>query len=84
MALVVDRDGQDHRDRDRAPGLAHLPIVHVEPEMGLVALHRLLEEVLDPIVDLATKPGDLGLGDTGNPHRLHQTRYKKAEDIAPL
>ena len=84
MALVVDRDGQGHRDRDGAPGLAHLPMDRVEPEMGLVALHRPLEEVLDSIVDLATKPGELGLGDAGNPHRLHHARYNKAEDFAAL
>ena len=33
-ALVVDRHGDDHGDRDNAPGLAHLHIGGVEPEIA--------------------------------------------------
>ena len=33
-ALVVDRDRDGHRDRYDAPGLAHLQIGRIQPEIG--------------------------------------------------
>ena len=45
-ALVVDRN------RDDAPGLAHLHISRVQPEIGPVALQRSIEEAVAPKEDL--------------------------------
>ena len=67
-ALVVDGHSHGHRDRDDAPGLAHLHIGCVEPQIGPVALQRSIEEAVDLIVDLAAQPGDLALGDARHPH----------------
>ena len=71
-ALVVDRDRDGHRDRYDAPGLAHLQIGRIQPEIGPVTLQRPVEEALDLVVDLAAQPGDLALGDAGHAHGLHQ------------
>ena len=57
-ALVVDGHSHGHRDRDDAPGLAHLHIGCVEPQIGPVALQRSIEEAVDLIVDLAAQPGE--------------------------
>ena len=61
--LIVDGDGRDQRDD--APGLAHLHIGRVQPEIGSVALESSIEEALDLVVDLAAKPRDLALGEPG-------------------
>ena len=71
-SLVVDRDHDCHRDRYDAPGLAHLHIGRIQPEIGPVALQRPVEKAADLVVDLAAQPGDLALGDARHPHRLHQ------------
>ena len=62
-ALVVD--GHDRGQRDDAPGLAHLHIGRIQPEIGSVALESSIEEALDLVVDLAAKPRDLALGEPG-------------------
>ena len=71
-ALVVDRDCDGYRDRYDAPGLAHLQIGRIQPEIGPVTLQRPVEEALDLVVDLPAQPGDLALGDAGHAHGLHQ------------
>ena len=43
-ALVVDRDRDGHRDRYDAPGLAHLQIGRIQPEIGPVTPQRPVEE----------------------------------------
>ena len=75
-SLVVDRDRHGHRDRDDAPGLAHLQIGRIQPEIGPLALQRPLEEALDLAVDLAAQPRHLALGDARHPHRLHQVVHR--------
>ena len=51
-APIVDAHGDDHGDRDDAPGLAHLHIGGVQPEIGPVAFQGALKEGLDLVVDL--------------------------------
>ena len=62
-ALVVDgnRDGQRHRDDP--PGVPHLHIGRIEPEVRPLALERALEEAPDLVVDLRAQPRHLALGD---------------------
>ena len=50
-AVGVDRDGEGHGDRDNAPGLAHLHVGGVDPQIGPVALDRPLEERTHTLVD---------------------------------
>jgi hypothetical protein len=45
-----------------------------------VALDRTGEEGLHLVVDLATQPADLALGDAGHAHRLHQIVHRTGRD----
>jgi len=76
----VDRDGEGHRDRDDAPGLAHLHVGGVDPEIGPVALDRALEEGADALVDLLAQAADLALGDAGHAQRLDQLVDRAGRD----
>ena len=75
-ALVVDRHRKGDGDRDDAPGLAHLHVGGVQPQVGPVALQGPLEEAVDLVVDLPAQPGDLALGDAAHPHGLHQLVHR--------
>jgi len=79
-AVGVDRDRDGHRDRDDAPGLAHLHIRRIEPEIGPVALNGALEEGAHTLVDLGAHPRDLALGDAGHAERLDQLVDRAGRD----
>jgi hypothetical protein len=87
-AVSIDRDRDGHRDRDDAPGLAHLDVGRVDPEIGRLpwservgaplpnptgqSLDRPLEEGLDALVDLTAQAADLALRDAGHAERPDQ------------
>ena len=79
-AVGVDADRDDHRDRDDAPGLAHLHVGRVDPEIGPVALDRPLEEGPHALVDLLAQAADLALGDAGHAQRLDQLVDRAGRD----
>ena len=62
------------------PGLTHLEIGGIDPQIGPVALDRTVQESLHPFVDLATQTGDLTLGDAAHPHRLDQIIDRTGRD----
>src|SRR4051812_46723755 len=51
--VVVDADGDDHRDRDDVVVASGFDVGGIEPEIGPLTLDRATEECLHPLVDLA-------------------------------
>ena len=79
-AVGVDRDRDGHRDRDDAPGLAHLHVGRIDPEVRPVALDRPLEESPHALVDLRAQPRNLAFGDAGHAQRLDQLVDRAGRD----
>jgi site-specific DNA recombinase len=71
-AIVVDTDGDDHGDRDDAPGLADFDVGGIEPKVGPIAFQWTVEEGLDLVVEFPAQTADLRLGDPRHAHRLDQ------------
>src|ERR1043166_3908387 len=55
--------------RDDPPGLAHLQVGGVDPQVGPLALDRAAEEGVHPLVDLDDPAADLALRDARGAHR---------------
>ena len=72
LPVGVHRDGDYHGHRDDPPGLPHLHVGRVDPQIRPVAFDRAIQERPHPLVDLGAQPRDLALGDPAHPHRLHQ------------
>jgi len=51
-AIGVDRHSDYYRHRDDVPGLPHLEIGGIQPEVRPFSLDRAVEEGADPLVDL--------------------------------
>ena len=79
-AVRGDADGDDHRHRDDPPVLAHLQVGGIDPEVGIVALDRPVQERLHPFVDLGAEPADLALRDAAMPSALHQVVDRAGRD----
>ena len=70
--MVVDDHPDGDRDRDDAPGLAHLQVGGIQPQARLVAFERTVQESVDLLIDLAAQPRDLVPGNARRPYGLHQ------------
>jgi hypothetical protein len=79
-AVGVDGDRDGHRDRDDAPGLAHLHVSRVDPEIGPIAFDGALEESPHPLVDLLAQATHLALRDAGHAQRLDQRVDRSRRD----
>ena len=72
-SLRVGADGDYRRHRDDPPGLPHLDVGGVEPQIGPVAFDEgAPRKACHPLVDLLAEPGHLALGDARHPHGLDQ------------
>ena len=80
LPVGVDGDGDYHGHRDDPPGLAHLHVGRIDPQIRPVAFDRAVQERPDPLVDLGAQPRDLALGDPAHAHRLHQLVDRAGRD----
>ena len=58
LAIAVDADCDDHRDRHNATILAHPHVGGVDPQIRPVAFDRTGEEGLHFVIDLGAEPAD--------------------------
>src|SRR3546814_13172490 len=70
-AVGVDAHGDDDCDRDDVVITPGFDVGGVEPDIGPLALDRVAEEGLHPLVDLAAQPRHLALADAIQAHGAH-------------
>ena len=54
--IGVHGHGDYDGDRDDAPGLPHLDVSSIDPEIGPVAFKWAIKEGVDPLINLASQP----------------------------
>ena len=59
VGVNADRDRDGHRHDP--PGLAHLHVGRIQPQVRPIPLYRPVKEGVHTLVDLATEPADLAL-----------------------
>src|SRR5690606_34363638 len=72
--------GDYHGDRDDPPGLAHLHVGGIDPQVRPVSFERAVQERVHALVDLPAQARDLALGDPAHAHGLDQLVHRAGRD----
>ena len=79
-AVGVHTHGDYYGDRHNPPGLAHLQVRRIDPQVRPVALDRTIEKRTHPLVDLPTQPRDLALADAAHAKGFHELVHRARRD----
>lgn len=70
--IRVHRDSDYRRHRNDPPALTHPQIGDIKPQTGPFTGQRTVEKLMHPLIYVLAKLGNRALGNTRQPHDLHQ------------
>jgi hypothetical protein len=79
-AVGVHPNGDGDGHRHDPPGLPHLHVGRVQPEVGPIALDRARQEIPHPLVDLGAEPGHPAFADALHAHRADEVVHRARRD----
>ena len=82
LAVLVHRNGHYRGMADDPPAVTHLQVSGIEPQIGPVALQRLRQERVHPLIYVGIEAANLALRHAACAHGLHQVVRRARQDAS--